>query len=194
MSDPTQPPGETPRPDDPTPPTRNIRPSAGSVPPPDETPTGEIPTVTDAAADDQHTDPPRRDWRHLWRTRIRTSTFILVVAFVGMLALYGYTSERYGVVEPPQRPTPVRTTPTPTETWTPSSTSPTSTSSSSSSPSVPSTSDESGAGGATGEPDVGDQGPQTGSRSTPTTVPGLPGVPLPNLGLPYPSETSTPRR
>ncbi|MYR04862.1 hypothetical protein GTV32_00245 [Gordonia sp. SID5947] len=142
--------------------------------------------------DTQDEDGPRapRDWRHVYKTRMRTSTAILLVAFLGSVVLYGYTSQRYGVVAPPA-PQPARTTQsstTTTETPKPSSTMRSTSSSTSTAESTTTTEDETGPNGDTG----GDQTGQQEGTTTEETVPGLPGVRLPNFGnAPQPGEQSS---
>ncbi|MFT4042877.1 MAG: hypothetical protein QM673_06930, partial [Gordonia sp. (in: high G+C Gram-positive bacteria)] len=45
-----------------------------------------------------------RDWGHIPRTRVRTSTAVVGVLFIVAVVLYGYTSQRYGVVSPVSAP------------------------------------------------------------------------------------------
>ncbi|MEE3852877.1 hypothetical protein VZC37_21245 [Gordonia sp. LSe1-13] len=115
-----------------------------------------------------------RDWGHVYKTRIRTSTAVLVIAFLGSVTLYGYTSQRYGVVEPPAAPAPRTTQSTTTEpswTSTPSSTSVTSTTT---------TTTDTVQTGTDGEPQTGDTGQE--QTTTETTGPQLPQLPFPNFG------------
>ncbi|KAF0969027.1 hypothetical protein [Gordonia sp. YY1] len=132
-------------------------------------------------------------WRqHIGGTSIRISTALLLVAFVLCGVLYGYTSQRYGVVAPePPRPAP-RTSQVvePTYRETPPSTFSETTSET---PSDVSTTDEPGFGGTdTSAPSGGTRSPSTPS-TTRQTVPGLPGVEIPNLGAPAPT-TPVPTR
>lgn len=104
------------------------------------------PTVTSGAPSDEIGDPHRlrhrRDWHHIPHTRIRTSTAIVTVLFIVCIVLYGYTSQRYGIVDAPApRPTPHRTTVETTPEWTYSTPS-----------SYPSTSEPSGVTGESGSP------------------------------------------
>lgn len=114
-----------------------------------------------------------RDWGHVYKTRIRTSTAVLVVAFLGSTILYGYTSQRYGVVQPPPPPAPASST-IATTTDEPSwSSTPPSMSETASYPTETDSEDSI-------DTEPGPEGPtETQTRST---VPGLPGVPLPNFG------------
>ncbi|MFW0787204.1 hypothetical protein AAFP35_22120 [Gordonia sp. CPCC 206044] len=133
-----------------------------------------------------------REWRHIYKTRIRTSTALLVAAFLGCVILYGYTSQRYGVVAAPSAPTRVSTSTTPSTT-TPLPSSTTTTTSTSTTPSTTQTS-ESGTDETGG---AGEQGATTGDETTtaPNTIPGLPGVTLPNFGAtPQTGETTAPPR
>ncbi|GAA1480774.1 hypothetical protein GCM10009624_12140 [Gordonia sinesedis] len=125
----------------------------------------------------------RRSWKHIYGTRIRTSTAILAVAFVALTVLYAYTSQRYGVVSaPPPQPRTTQSTPTVEST----SSSPSSTVESSA-PSVSATTGEDGVPGGRGE-----QG-GTGTQDTTTrTVPGLPGVTVPTFGR-TPESTPNPQ-
>lgn len=126
--------------------------------------------------------------QHIGRTTVRISTTILFAVFILCCVLYGYTSQRYGVVAPePPRPaprtsqvvdTPVYEEPVPS----------TSSETTSSRPSESST----------GEPGI-DGGTEGGTRSTSTpsttrpTIPGLPGVEIPQFGAPTPT-TPVPTR
>ncbi|GAB90357.1 hypothetical protein [Gordonia rhizosphera] len=125
--------------------------------------------------------PPRfRDWGHIYGTQIRTSTVVLVAAFLASVVLYGYTSQRYGIVSPPPARTQATTTTTPEPTWSyPSS--------SSVSPSLSGSATTPGSGE---EGSVGTESGQTASTA-PRTIPGLPGVTLPNFDLPTGSTPST---
>ncbi|MEE4021811.1 hypothetical protein V1Y59_01870 [Gordonia sp. PKS22-38] len=114
-----------------------------------------------------------RDWGHVYKTRIRTSTAVLVIAFLGSVILYGYTSQRYGVVEPPTAPAPRSTQSTTTEpSWT-STPSSTVTSTTTTTDSVET--------GTDGEPQTGAETGQE-QTTTETTGPGLPQLPFPNFG------------
>lgn len=134
----------------------------------------------------------RREWGHIRGTRIRTSTAAMVVVFLGLLTLYGWTSQHYGVVAP---------APQPTRTHAPSSTTPSytySTESRSRAPSVsrPSLS-ETPESTESGETPTGNfPAPVPDSSSSDYTIPGVPGVTIPRFGEPAtttPTET-TPRR
>ncbi|MCF3939833.1 hypothetical protein VX037_01715 [Gordonia sp. Z-3] len=129
-----------------------------------------------------------RDWGHVYKTRLRTSTAVLLIAFLGSSILYGYTSQRYGVVQPPAAParTSVSTTVTPEPSWssTPSSTSLTTTT-------TTTTDSVDGPDGDT-EPEPGSGTGDTGTQ-TRSTVPGLPGVVIPNFGR-TPETTTVPQR
>lgn len=124
-------------------------------------------TVTTSAPSDEIGDPHRlrhrRDWHHIPHTRIRTSTAIVSVLFIVCVVLYGYTSQRYGIVDAPApQPTHQRTTveTTPQSTYsTPSS--------------YPSTSEPSGVTGESGNPSEqpGEGGAAPGNQSgQPTTT------------------------
>ncbi|GAC47464.1 hypothetical protein [Gordonia aichiensis] len=81
---------------------------------------------------DTHRTRHRRDWRHIPRTRIRTSTALVSVLFIVCVVLYGYTSQRYGIVDPPapqpaRHRTTVQTTPESTYSTPPSSSYPSTT-------------------------------------------------------------------
>ncbi|ANY24420.1 MULTISPECIES: hypothetical protein [Gordonia] len=157
--------------DDPTQiiPTQGIPPQD---PPPQESPSG--------------SDRRRRiDWGHIARTRIRTSTAILVAVFLACCVLYGYTSQRYGVVAP----APARPAPTSSQTVEPTYEPPPSTTSS-----TTSTTTESSTTDTTGGVDGTDGTSTDGTRSqTPSTsretIPGLPNIPLPNFGGQTPTTT-----
>ncbi|MGV9825353.1 hypothetical protein [Gordonia sp. NPDC003429] len=119
-----------------------------------------------------------RDWGHIPRTRIRTSTALVTVLFVVSVILYGYSSQRYGVVSP--APEPVRRPTTATYSPTPSL-SPTSVESVSPTESV----------APTGEND--DTQPSGEEQSpSPQTIPGLPGVTVPRLGTTQQQTQTTP--
>lgn len=87
--------------------------------------------------------PSRRDFSHVYRTPIRTSTAAMVVAFVGLLILYGYTSDHYAALDAQneQRPAPTAPRFTPTHTTPPTTSTSVSHSSQTSAPSASSTSD-----------------------------------------------------
>ncbi|MGV9671343.1 hypothetical protein ACWDPV_12230 [Gordonia sp. NPDC003504] len=151
---------------------------AGNVPAatnPDNEITGEIPRV-DAPTTDTPTGgrpagqphPRRRplrdrNWKHIYRTRIRTSTAILLVAFLGCWTLYGFTSQRYAPAPTTTAPAQVARTTTPTYYSEPattySSTTPSVSESVSGEPSVSGTSGEEGA----------ESAPGTDESSTTTT-------------------------
>lgn len=153
-------------------------------------PTQIIPTQGIPPQDPPPQDPPsgsdrRRhiDWGHIARTRIRTSTAILVAVFLACCVLYGYTSQRYGVVAP----APARPAPTASQTVEPTYEPPPSTSSST-------TTTESSTTDTTGGVDGTDGSSTDGTRSqTPSasreTIPGLPNIPLPNFGGQTPTTT-----
>lgn len=64
-------------------------------------------------ADDLEPGRWERLWHrvaHVYKTRVRTTTVILVVLFVVGLGLYGYTSTHYGIVPEVPEPRPVPTT------------------------------------------------------------------------------------
>ncbi|MEO9330286.1 hypothetical protein [Gordonia aurantiaca] len=152
----------------------------------------------DSGSPQTHADPARRRrglrWnQYLGRTTIRLSSVVLFVVFIACCLLYGYTSQRYGVVEPqPARPAP-RTSqiveePEYTEPV-PSSTEILSESTSESpSPGEPGAVEE-GPGG-TSSPG---EGPRTAPSTTRQTVPGLPGVEIPNFAPQTPT-TPVPTR
>ncbi|MDY6808923.1 MAG: hypothetical protein SW127_07880, partial [Actinomycetota bacterium] len=131
----------------------------------EETP--DRPETRDGTDDDGRILPKRlHDWGHVYKTPIRTTTAVLLIAFFGCSTLYGYTSQRYGVVQPP----PARVAPSST------TTSPPSFSSTPSSASLTTTA-------TTNSTETGTEGDtQTGTDSgdtqttTRSTVPGLPGV------------------
>jgi hypothetical protein len=78
---------------------------------PTDTPTGGLP----AGQPHPRRRPLRdRNWKHIYRTRIRTSTAILLVAFLGCWTLYGFTSQRYAPAPTPTAPAQVARTTTPT--------------------------------------------------------------------------------
>ncbi|MCX2756328.1 hypothetical protein [Gordonia sp. 4N] len=124
------------------------------------------------------------DWRHIARTRLRTSTAILVTVFLACCVLYGYTSQRYGVVYSPARPAP-----TTSQTVEPTYEPPPSTSSSTTTTSTePSTTDStSGVEGTDGSSTDGAPAPAPGTSRE--TIPGLPNIPLPNFGGQTPTTT-----
>lgn len=173
---------------------------------PDEIGTGEIRTETtgtngdgsgapetdDGTADGTGTPDRRswrdRNWKYLYHTRIRTSTTILMFAFIVCWVLYGYTSQRY---LPPVQPTNsnqvVRTTtPTYTEPLTTySSTHPSTSTSVSGESSGPT-----GSGGS--NPSSGPGAGQTGSSESPSSTTGG-GFQLPFLA-PTTTTTTVPSR
>ncbi|MFE0751569.1 hypothetical protein [Gordonia sp. NPDC058843] len=125
----------------------------------------------------------RIDWGHIARTRLRTSTAILVAVFLACCVLYGYTSQRYGVVAP----APARPAPTTSQTVEPTYEPPPSTYSTTTT-TEPSTTDTTGGVDQT-------EGSSTDGTRAPTpstsreTIPGLPNVPFPNFGGQTPTTT-----
>ncbi|MCR8897235.1 hypothetical protein NWF34_09765 [Gordonia sp. GONU] len=126
--------------------------------------------------------------QHIGRTSVRISTTILFAVFIVCCVLYGYTSQRYGVVAPePPRPAPKTSQVVDTPVY---------------EEPVPSTFSEttsgSPSGSSTSEPGI-DGGTEGGTRSTSTpsttrpTIPGLPGVEIPQFGAPTPT-TPVPTR
>ncbi|AZG48615.1 hypothetical protein [Gordonia insulae] len=146
--------------------------------------------MADEHPEDEGQTTRHREWRHIYKTRIRTSTAILVALFVAGIVLYGYTSQRYGVVAPPNPPPRTTTsTPTTTEPTTPWSSSTTTTGTSSAT-----TTTGEGADDETGAPgEGGTQGTGGQSITTQQTIPGLPGVTIPNFGQ-QPQSTPVPTR
>ncbi|MGV9711699.1 hypothetical protein ACWDTI_13665 [Gordonia sp. NPDC003424] len=144
--------------------------------------TGTDTTDTDTAAQPttgrHHQQSGKRHWGHIYGTRIRTTTAAMIVVFLALLALYGWTSQHYGVVAPVQ-PTPAPKTTTPVYTYsTPTSTPPSRSSTESTTPKA----GESGS--VSGEVPA----PAPPVDSTEITIPGLPGITLPRLG----GQTTTP--
>ncbi|MGW0037530.1 hypothetical protein [Gordonia sp. NPDC003376] len=120
----------------------------------------------------EHEHP--RDWRHIYKTRLRTSTAVLLLAFIVCSVIYGYTSQRYAPPETASTPRAVRTTATPE----PEYTDPPTTRSSSSSVPSSSSSEESS------EPGNSSPG-GTGTQSSPaTSTPRnwLDDLPIPGFG------------
>ncbi|TYQ04528.1 UNVERIFIED_ORG: hypothetical protein L601_000600002010 [Gordonia westfalica J30] len=159
-------------------------------------------TQSDQSTPDGSDDGRRRRnfrWnQHIGNTSIRISTAILFVIFVLLCILYGYTSQRYGVVSPePPRPAPRTsqvveepgyTEPLPSTTYEEST---------SETPSESST-DEPGSDGRTeGGTDAPLPPGETRSPSQESaprnTIPGLPGIEIPNFGAPTPT-TPVPTR
>ncbi|NDK92110.1 hypothetical protein GYA93_21445 [Gordonia desulfuricans] len=119
----------------------------------------------------EHEGP--RDWRHIYKTRIRTSTAVLLVAFIVCSVVYGYTSQRYAAPETGTTSRVVNTTPREREYTEPSTTR-------SSSSSVPSSSSSE----ESSEPSVsapGGSGSPSGSPTS-TTHHWLDDVPIPGIG------------
>ncbi|WLP89904.1 hypothetical protein [Gordonia sp. NB41Y] len=119
----------------------------------------------------EHEGP--RDWRHIYKTRIRTSTAVLLVAFIVCSVVYGYTSQRYAAPETGTTSRVVNTTPREREYTDP----PTTRSSSSSVPSSSSSEESS-------EPGNSSPG-GTGTQSSPaTSTPRnwLDDLPIPGFG------------
>ena len=140
---------------------------------------------------------PIRWGQHIGRSSIRVSTAILLFVFVLCCVLYGYTSQRYGVVEP-QAPRPA---PRPTAEFVePTYEAPPSTSFSTTESGTPTTDDTgSRTGTDTGTVEQGtDPSPSSpGAPGPPTTtrqtIPGLPNLELPRFGAPTPT-TPVPTR
>ena len=159
-------------PDDSRPPEADVEPArAPDVAAGDPTASDKKEAVSDNVAAPTSPQPeepqrrlrPSRDWSHIPHTRARTSTAIVGVLFIVCVVLYGYTSQRYGIVDAPApQPTHQRTTveTTPQSTYsTPSS--------------YPSTSEPSGVTGESGNPSEqpGEGGAAPGNQSgQPTTT------------------------
>ncbi|MGC5247387.1 hypothetical protein ACPXB3_10745 [Gordonia sp. DT219] len=124
-----------------------------------------------------------RNWGHLYHTRIRTSTTVLIVMFIVCWVIYGYTSQRYA---PPPEPVnaPRQVVRTTEPTFSRSSTTPSS--STSSSPS--SSSESSGASSGPSRPGSGG-GPvsETGSGQPTTPTNGI----VPGFQMPWETTTET---
>ncbi|MEZ5209989.1 hypothetical protein [Gordonia sp. (in: high G+C Gram-positive bacteria)] len=59
----------------------------------------------------------RDRWRrvsHIYRTRVRTTTVLLVAVFIGGMILYLFSASHYGTIPQPHQPRPAATTPAPT--------------------------------------------------------------------------------
>lgn len=63
---------------------------------PTDTPSGGAPT------------PGARDYRYIFGTRARTSTVSMIVAFIGLLMLFGYTTDYYATLDAENEPVQVR--------------------------------------------------------------------------------------
>lgn len=68
--------------------------------------TDEIEALDGKKAEDDAEEPNRwkRYWQrvgHIYRTKVRTTTIILIVAFFSCVVLYGYTTAYYGVAPSP---------------------------------------------------------------------------------------------
>lgn len=130
----------------------------------------------------------------IYRTRIRVRTAILVATFLVLLAVYGYTSERYPPEEKAGRPVStvqeqVKSTRTPSSTSSTRSMSST-TESSSASESEDTTTDEESS---TDTTDTSDETLTSTARRpklTTTSVPGIP-VPIPRITTEDGDETTT---
>lgn len=145
--------------------------------------TGSTPSVS------RHRESGKREWQHIRGTRIRTSTAVLVISFLALFALYGYTSQRYGVVAPAQ---PEHTNHAPRTTHSHEYSSTPSVSTTRSSETSESASEESGQFGDTQNTST-ERAPIT---TTQMTIPGLPGVSIPVPAFPTTTETTgtTPER
>lgn len=130
----------------------------------------------------------------IYRTRIRVRTAILVAAFLVLLAVYGYTSERYPPEEKADRPVSTvqeqtKSTRTPSSTSSAKSTSSTTESSSASETEETTTDEES----STDTTETSDETPMRTARRpklTTTSVPGIP-VPIPRITTEDGDETTT---
>ncbi len=125
-----------------------------------------VPQPTADEIGDPHRLRHRRDWHHIPHTRVRTSTAIVSALFIVCVIVYGYTSQRYGIVDAPA--------PQPTHHRTSVQTTPESTYSTPSS-SYPSTSESSGVTGESENPSErpGQGGAVPGTQSgQPTTTGG----------------------
>ncbi|WP_232715482.1 hypothetical protein [Gordonia metallireducens] len=131
--------------------------------------------------------------QHIGRTSIRISTAILFAVFIVCCVLYGYTSQRYGVVSPePPRPAPRTSQVVDQPTYEqplPSTYERTT----SESPSESSTTGGPGSDGGTETPVPPGQTPTPSQSTTRPTIPGLPGVEIPQFGAPTPT-TPVPTR
>ncbi|AZZ81390.1 MULTISPECIES: hypothetical protein [Gordonia] len=139
----------------------------------------------------------RRSFRwdqHIGRTSIRISTAILLVVFILCCVLYGYTSQRYGIVSPePPRPAPRTSQVVEEPTYEEPLPSTTYEESTSKTPSG-STTGEPGVEGGTDAPLPPGETRSPSQQSAPrNTIPGLPGVEIPNFGAPTPT-TPVPTR
>ncbi|GAA2066565.1 hypothetical protein [Williamsia deligens] len=143
----------------------------------------ENPTGTEHTPDAE----PKRSWwaripRHLFGGRVRTTTAVMVLLFVGLLALYGQRVDHYASVDAEKAATSVvpRTTPSTTEEYVPETTYSSTRRSTSTTPSVTST-----------EPTTTGTEPGTGQTETaPTTTTG--GLQFPTIpGLQFPGQTPT---
>ncbi|MDL9936829.1 hypothetical protein QSJ18_08765 [Gordonia sp. ABSL1-1] len=130
-------------------------------------------------------------WRYVPKTRMRTSTLIIALAFVACSILYGYTSQRYGVVDEPggsRAPAPRTSTAVPL--YEPTESSPESSASRSTS-STPSTSASSES-PATSETDQPGQPQPSSTNPTLPLPPGFPSVEIPIPGLGGAPRTTAP--
>ncbi|EON30836.1 MULTISPECIES: hypothetical protein [Gordonia] len=162
------------------------RPIPGADDPTQIIPTQGIPPQ-DPSPPESPAAPDRRrrfDWGHIARTRVRTSTAILVAVFLACCVLYGYTSQRYGVVAP----APARPAPTTSQTVEPTYEPPPTTSSTTTTSTEPSTTDTTGGVEGTDGTSTDGTGSQTPSTSR-ETIPGLPNIPFPNFGGQTPTTT-----
>ncbi|MEH3157089.1 MAG: hypothetical protein PGN29_17825 [Gordonia paraffinivorans] len=136
-------------------------------------------------------EPKRSPWsripRHLLGGRVRTTTAVMVLLFVGLLALYGQRVDHYAQIDADRAAasTAPRTTPSTTEEYVPETT--WSSTRRSTSSSVPSTADTP----STTDSETGTQGTDTAPT---TTTGGLQFPTIPGLQFPGQTPTTTPAR
>lgn len=149
--------------------------------------TPDNPSPQTPAAPEQRRSLWSRIPRHLLGGRVRTTTAVMVLAFVGLLVVYGQRADHYAQLdEAAAAASAAPRTPAPSSTREPvPETTPTRTSTPSSAPSSTDT--------ATTTPDGGAE-PTTTETPTTTTGGGAQFPPIPGLRLPGQTPTTTPAR
>ncbi|MGZ8176586.1 hypothetical protein ACXVUM_01545 [Williamsia sp. SKLECPSW1] len=127
--------------------------------------------------------------RHILGGRVRTTTAVMVVVFIGLLALYGQRVDHYASVDADRARNAPRFTPTTTQDYVPETTRSSTRRSVSSTPSTPSTTSRES--DSTTSPDGGSGPTQTAPT---TTTGGLRFPPIPGLQIPGQTPTTTPAR
>ncbi|MBJ7291692.1 hypothetical protein [Williamsia sp.] len=151
-------------------------------------------TTPNEPASDSTETPHKKTFRdripsHLFGGRLRTTTAVLLIAFVGVLMLYGQRADHYKTIDDEKAAASATRTAAPRTTEdTPEYTEPIRTSTRTSSSTAPSTSTTTTSDGTT-DPEGGQTSP-----TTTTTAPGFQLPTIPGIVLPGQTPTTTPVR